>query len=342
MKHIKLLLILIILVILFAVGCNSEIGGTGIFKQISDSKPNVEVGAVTLLQTDGNVFHALTFEKGLQVYNATTNAWLSNPIRPENDSNPIVNASYSNIDNSVYFITSALTGQTNKLYAYDTVSKLVSLESQDYQIIHMDPALGLMMAKKDNLLKVHAVDDLSAKFTITGFSEFPWMIAQNTTTILVTGRDATTPANYKHVLYNSGAPTEITNIDSAIVAFYFDGTNYIVVTEDKKVWKGTDPAALESDQTLSYSIPIPGKPIPTFIANNKLYLQGTSSFYAIAMDGTVETLDDGFAASLKATSFVITSYLVDGSTVYGGSAKNGIFKISGIDNTATATVSWYK
>ena len=344
MKHIKKLIVLSLLVVLLTVGCNSEIGGTGLFKQISDSKPNVAVGAVTLLNTDGNNFHALTYEKGLQVYNVTRNAWLENSIRPENDSNPIVGASYSDIDDSVYFITSALAGQTNKLYTYNTVTGVVNLESQVYQIIHMDPSLGLMMAKKDNLLKVYAVDDLSsAKFTVTGFSEFPWMIAQSTDIILVTGKDATTPANYKHVLYNSGIPTDITDINSAIVAFHFDGTNYIVVTADNKVLKGTNPDDLELSDTISFPKTIAGKPIPTFFANDKLYIQGTSNFYAIAMNGTVETIDDGFAASLKSTSFVITSYLVDvdGTTVYGGSAKNGIFKITGINDPDTATVSWY-
>ncbi len=340
MKHIKILLILSILVILFTVGCNSEMGGIGIFKQISDSKPNVDVGAVTLLQTDGDIFHALTFEKGLQVYNVTRNAWLENSIRPENDSNPIISASF--LGGSVYFATSALAGQNNKLYAYNTVTPGVEFKNQNYQIIQMDPSLGLMMAKKDNLLKVHAVDDLSEKFTITGFSEFPWMIAQSSNRILITGKDAATPANYRHVLYNNGAETPITNIDSAIVAFHFDGDNYIAVTTDNKVWKGTAPDDLESSDTISFSTSIPGKPIPTFFYDGKLYLQGTSSFYAIAVvDGTVVELNDGFASSLKATSFVITSYLVEGTTVYGGSAKNGIFKITGINDPDTATVSWY-
>ncbi len=342
MKHIKLLLILSLMVILFTIGCNSEIGGTGIFKQISDSKPNVAVGAVTLLHTNGTVFHALTFEKGLQKYDANTNAWLNNSIRPDNDTNPIVGASYSDIDNSVYFATSALAGQTNKLYAYNMGTELVNLESQDYQIIHMNPSLGLMMAKNDGLLKVHNVNDLSEIFTVTGFSEIPWMIAQSTNRILITGKDAATPANYKHVLYNNGTGTPITDdINSAIVAFHFDGTDYIVVTADNKVWKGDDLTALTSSDTISFTKTIPGKPVPTFFANNKLFIQGTSNFYAIAMDGTVETFNDGFAASLKSTSFVITSYLVDGTTVYGGSAKNGIFKITGIDNPTTATVSWY-
>jgi len=334
--------LLVMLVALLAAGCNLD-ADEGLFRQISKSEPVVDVGRITLLDINGNDIYALTSYGGLQKYDTITKNWLTNSIRPAisaNDSNPIIKANFNSNTDKFHFTTTALEGENNNLYSYvSSANPAVELVSSALQVIQMDPTVNLMLSKSVAGLKVRSIDTQTDKFTITGYLDFPWMIAQNDTLVLISGRTAADPEVYAHTLFNTtDNAVAITGIDAPIVAFHFDGTHYIFIASDGKVWKGTNPVGLTTSETISFPVDgITGKPIPTFFADDKLYIQGTSAFYAIHMDGTVDTIEDGFATNLRSTSFKITSFLYDGSDLYGGTAKNGIFNVPDLTGD---TVNW--
>jgi len=343
MKKTLSVLLLIVLVAMMATSCNLD-ADEGLFRQISKSEPVVDVGRITLLDKDGSDIYALTSYRGLQKYDATTKKWLTTSIRPaisENDLNPITKANYNNTSNTFFFTTNALEGQNNRLYSYDPSTTTVNFINSDYQVIQMDPLNNLMLAESGGALKIRTVDTQAEKSTISGFLDFPWMITQDDNIFLVSGRTSADSTVYAHTMFNlniDNNPIPISGISTPIVAFHFDGTNYIFIASDGKVYKGTAPNSLTTTDTITFPVDgITGKPIPTFFANNKLYIQGTSAFYAINMNGTVDTIDEGFATNLRSTSFKVTSFLFDGAVLYGGTAKNGIFKVTDLSGDA---VDW--
>ena len=342
MRKTILISLLIVLITLLGIGCNLD-ADEGLFRQISKSEPVVDVGRITLLDIDGSDIYALTSYRGLQKFDTLTKKWLITSIRPataENDPNPIAKANYNNTVGKFFFTTTALEGENNNLYSYDpSANPAVEPVSSDFQVLQMDPSVNLMLSKSTGGLKVRTIDTQTDKFTISGYLDFPWMIAQNDAVVLISGRTSADPEEYAHTMFNTtDTPNAITGIDNPIVAFRFDGTNYIFIASDGKVWKGTTPTGLTTSETIAFPVDgITGKPIPTFFADNKLFIQGTSAFYAIHMDGTVDTIEDGFATNLRSTSFKITSFLYDGSDLYGGTAKNGIFKVPDL---AEDTVNW--
>jgi len=339
MKNTLSILLLILLIVLVTISCNLD-ADEGLFRQISKSEPVVDVGRITLLHIDTNDIYALTSYRGLQKYNTVTKYWLTTSIRPsdlDNDLNPITKANYTS--GTYYFTTMASEDDNSNLYSYDpSADPAVELVSSGFQVIQMDTVSNLMLAVIVDELKISPIDDQTTAFNVTGFMDYPWMIAQDENVVLISGRTVADPDVYAHTLFNSTTPVSITGIDNPIVAFRFEGGNYILVSSDGRVWKGTNPTELTTTETISFPVDgITGKPIPTFFYDDKLYLQGTSAFYAIHMDGTVDTIEDGFATNLRSTSFKVTSFLYDGAVLYGGTAKNGIFKVTDL---AGDVVEW--
>ncbi|MDD4260418.1 MAG: hypothetical protein PHP38_11295, partial [Sphaerochaetaceae bacterium] len=185
------------------------------------------------------------------------------------------------------------------------------------------------------------------------FAAYPWLIAQDTTAggiVLVTGLAADSTSNnikYSHVLYDSsGIFATITTpinkpINNPIVAFAYDenSTKLVAITSDGKVYGGTKSGTTFSmaagDTTLSF-LPngITGKPIPSFIdSTGNLVIQGSSLFYSISPAKVVTQIQDSYAPSLRSSTFKITSMILDGTDFYGGTAKNGIFKVDLTDDS---------
>ncbi|MDD2405633.1 MAG: hypothetical protein PHU24_04155, partial [Sphaerochaetaceae bacterium] len=174
-------------------------------------------------------------------------------------------------------------------------------------------------------------------------------IAQDTTAggiVLVTGLAADSTSNnikYSHVLYDSSGifATITTPINNPIVAFAYDenSTKLVAITSDGKVYGGTKSGTTFSmaagDTTLSF-LPngITGKPIPSFIdSTGNLVIQGSSLFYSISPAKVVTQIQDSYAPSLRSSTFKITSMILDGTDFYGGTAKNGIFKVDLTDDS---------
>lgn len=339
MKKTLSILLLILLVGMLTISCNLD-ADEGLFRQISKSEPVVDVGRITLLDIDGDGIFALTSFRGLQKYDTVTKKWLTTSIRPassENDTSPITKANYTS--GMYYFTTQASEDENSRLYTFNPLTSTVSFMNSLHQVVQMDPASNLMLSKSAGGLKVRTIDTQADKFTVSDYLDFPWMIAQDDDVVLISGRTAADSEVYAHKLFDTAdSPITITGIDNPIVAFHFDGSKYILVASDGKVYKGDNPAGLTTEDTITFPVDgVVGKPIPTFYADNKLYIQGTSTFYSIDMNGTVVTLDEGFATNLRSTSFKVTSFLYDGSVLYGGTAKNGIFKVS---NLAGDAVDW--
>jgi hypothetical protein len=271
-----------------------------------------------------------------------TKNWLTDSIRPTNDAAPITKANYTS--GTYYFTTLASENVNSNLYSYvPAANPAIASVSSVFQVIQMDPLNNLMLAKSAGALKIRTIDTQLEKSTISDYLDFPWIIAQDNNIILVSGRTLNDSDVYAHTMFNlniDNNPIPISGISNPIVAFHFDGTNYIFVASDGKVYKGTAPNALTTADTITFPVDgITGKPIPTFFANNKLYLQGTSAFYAINMTGTIDTIDEGFATNLRSTSFKVTSFIYDdvNDVLYGGTSKNGIFKVPSL---AGDTVDW--
>jgi len=167
---------------------------------------------------------------------------------------------------------------------------------------------------------------------------------------LVTGLKAGTNDEYTHVLYDdSGVFATITTtgtvMNSPVVAFAYDeaSTNLVAITSDGKVYGGTKSGAAfsmtASDSTVSFLVNgIAGKPIPSFIDSAKnLVIQGSSLFYSISPTKVVTQIQDRYASGLRASTFKVTSMILDGAVLYGGTTKNGIFKVPDLNDD---TVSW--
>ena len=149
------------------------------------------------------------------------------------------------------------------------------------------------------------------------------------------------------MLYDSSGifATITTPINNPIVAFAYDeiSEKLVAITSDGKVYGGTKEGKTFSmaagDTTLSF-LPngITGKPIPSFIdSTGNLVIQGSSLFYSISPAKVVTQIQDSYASGLRASTFKVTSMILDGAVLYGGTTKNGIFKVPDLNDD---TVSW--
>ena len=89
------------------------------------------------------------------------------------------------------------------------------------------------------------------------------------------------------------------------------------------------------DTALSFlPIGITGKPSPSFIdSTGNLVIRGGSFLYSISPAKVVTQIQDSYAPSLRSSTFKITSMILDGTDFYGGTAKNGIFKVDLTDDS---------
>ena len=340
MKHIAQIVIIIAVLLTF-IGCNMD-AGEGIFRQISKSEPIVDVGMTTILKiaNSGTTIYALTSKGGLVRYDVVT----KQPYRLDGES-PISQVLVgSNGTDIMYTVYNGTTW-----YKLDDSDNPIAQNSR--QVITTSLYGGWELSRGTasgsfdlyhDLTKV--VSDLNSTF-----STYPWLIAQDTTAggiVLVTGLAADSTSNnikYSHVLYDSSGifATITTPINNPIVAFAYDenSTKLVAITSDGKVYGGTKSGTTFSmaagDTTLSF-LPngITGKPIPSFIdSTGNLVIQGSSLFYSISPAKVVTQIQDSYAPSLRSSTFKITSMILDGTDFYGGTAKNGIFKVDLTDDS---------
>ena len=340
MKHIAQIVIIIAVLLTF-IGCNMD-ASEGIFRQISKSEPIVDVGMTTILKiaNSGTTIYALTSKGGLVRYDVVT----KQPVRLDGES-PISQVLVgSNGTDIMYTVYNGTTW-----YKLDDSDNPIAQNSR--QVITTSLYGGWELSRGTasgsfdlyhDLTKV--VSDLNSTF-----STYPWLIAQDTTAggiVLVTGLAADSTSNnikYSHVLYDSSGifATITTPINNPIVAFAYDeiSKKLVAITSDGKVYGGTKSGTTFSmaagDTTLSF-LPngITGKPIPSFIdSTGNLVIQGSSLFYSISPAKVVTQIQDSYAPSLRSSTFKITSMILDGTDFYGGTAKNGIFKVDLTDDS---------
>ncbi|MHC1693377.1 MAG: hypothetical protein AB9828_10185 [Sphaerochaetaceae bacterium] len=357
MKHVGPIIIISIMILIFAIGCNSDVS-QGIFRQITQSeKKAADIGKVVLLTKSGDYLYCLTSNAGLQKYDTVNDTWT--PLgRPSGDSNPIMKASYSSVNDCIYFTTRTDDTVASNLYALDLSTDVITAVSNTLKIYEMDAqelyftARSSAAASDLNLYTLDVSDSPVSKLDLIGldFVVYPHIMVQteNPVSILISGYDSD-GANH-HYVTSSDVGAEITGITSSeIVAFHvFDGTPdvLVAVTADGKVWRGMynaltyTMAEVDSDISLTFELNgIEGKPIPCFFDGTDLVIQGSSVFYSIDSTGAVDadSIDDLYGQNLVGTSFKITSYILDGTVLYGGTTENGLFKV---DDIAAETVTW--
>ena len=346
MKHIAQIVIIIAVLLTF-IGCNMD-ASEGIFRQISKSEPIVDVGMTTILKiaNSGTTIYALTSKGGLVRYDVDEKKWYrlddETPI-----SHVLVASNGTDIMYTVYNGTTwyKLNDSDNPI-AQNLSRQVITTSLYGGWELSRGTASGSFDLYHDLTTKV--VADLH-----NTFAAYPWLIAQDTTAggiVLVTGLAADSTKNnikYSHVLYDSSGifATITTPINNPIVAFAYDeiSEKLVAITSDGKVYGGTKEGKTFSmaagDTTLSF-LPngITGKPIPSFIdSTGNLVIQGSSLFYSISPTKVVTQIQDRYASGLRASTFKVTSMILDGAVLYGGTTKNGIFKVPDLNDD---TVSW--
>lgn len=357
MKHVGPIIIISIMVLIFTIGCNSDVS-QGIFRQITQSeKKAADLGKVVLLTKSGDYLYCLTSNAGLQKYDIVLDTWT--PLgRPSGDSNPIMKASYSSVNDRIYFTTRTDDTVASNLYVLDLTNGVITAVLNTLKIIEMDAqelyftARSSATASDLSLYTLNVSDSPVSKLDLIGlgFVGYPHIMVQteDPDSILISGFDST-GTDY-HYVTSSDVGAEITGITSSeIVAFHvFDGTPdvLVAVTADGKVWRGENVSStyamteVDDDVSLTFELNgIEGKPIPCFFDGTDLVIQGSSVFYSIDSTGAVDadSIDDLYGQNLEATSFIITSYILDDTVLYGGTTENGLFKV---DDIAAETVTW--
>ncbi|MDD4842211.1 MAG: hypothetical protein PHH80_09750 [Sphaerochaetaceae bacterium] len=348
MKHIAIILMILSMLAAF-IGCNMD-ATEGIFRQISKSEPIVDVGMTTILKiaNSGADIYARTSKKGLVRYDVDEKKWYR-----LDDETPI----------SHVLVASNGTDIMYTVFDETTWYKLDGSDQPIAQNLGRQPIVigtsvygGWELAAGTSSGSFDLYRDLTTKVVAdlhNTFAAYPWLIAQDTTAggiVLVTGLKAGTNDEYTHVLYDdSGVFATITTtgtvMNSPVVAFAYDeaSTNLVAITSDGKVYGGTKSGAAfsmtASDSTVSFLVNgIAGKPIPSFIDSAKnLVIQGSSLFYSISPTKVVTQIQDRYASGLRASTFKVTSMILDGAVLYGGTTKNGIFKVPDLNDD---TVSW--
>jgi hypothetical protein len=320
----------------------------GIFRQISKSEPIVDVGMTTILKiaNSGTTIYALSSKGGLVRYDVVT----KQPVRLDGES-PISQVLVgSNGTDIMYTVYNGTTW-----YKLDDSDNPIAQNLPPRQVITTSLYGGWELSRGTASGSFDLYHDLTTKVVAdlhNTFAAYPWLIAQDTKEaggiVLVTGLAADSTSNnikYSHVLYDSsGNFTTITpSINNPIVAFAYDKNSekLVAITSDGKVYGGTKSESgttfimAAGDTTLSF-LPngITGKPIPSFIdSTGNLVIQGSSLFYSISPAKVVTQIQDSYAPSLRSSTFKITSMILDGTDFYGGTAKNGIFKVDLTDDS---------
>lgn len=344
MKHIAIILMILSMLAAF-IGCNMD-ATEGIFRQISKSEPIVDVGMTTILKiaNSGADIYARTSKKGLVRYDVDEKKWYR-----LDDETPISHVLVaSNGTDIMYTVFDETTW-----YKLDGSDQPIA-QNLDRQPIVIGTSVygGWELAAGTSSGSFDLYRDLTTKVVAdlhNTFAAYPWLIAQDTTAggiVLVTGLAADSTSNnikYSHVLYDSSGifATITPSINNPIVAFAYDENSekLVAITSDGKVYGGTKSGTTfimaAGDTTLSF-LPngITGKPIPSFIdSTGNLVIQGSSLFYSISPAKVVTQIQDSYAPSLRSSTFKITSMILDGTDFYGGTAKNGIFKVDLTDDS---------
>ena len=315
--RIKTILITLLTTLLLFVTCNTDYDG--IFMQVSKSEEKTDVGSIVLLKTDGTTFFARTRQHQLQSYNTTTKKWTL--IEGAKATHA------TTYGTAIYYAASALGDTNHKIYNLDDGS----LHSDQYKIISMDPLYDLMLVKNsDGKFDVHKVSD---KSKIIGDLEFysdytPQLIAMGTDLFVVSGK--TESDKYTHYLWDG---LSINGLNSPVIAFFKGATKVVFLTSGNKVYSFNADSGVAGDSvaTFSTSSTPASAPYPTFVYNNKLFLQNSSGYlFSIDEEGVVKDADIDLSA-VKGWS-----YIVDDNTVYVGTSENGIYKIDMTTRKVTA------
>jgi hypothetical protein len=273
-------------------------------------------------------------------------------------------ASYSSVNDRLYFTTRTDNTVASNLYTLDLTNDVITkVNSFTLKIMDMDAQELFFTARSSatasdlSLYTLNVSDSPVSKLDLfgLGFVGYPNIMVQteNPDSILISGFDST-GANHNYVTSSEDGGVIFTEANtginsSEIVAFHvFDGTPdvLVAVTADGKVWHGVKNAStyemseLNDDVSLTFELNgTEGRPIPCFFDGTDLVIQGSSVFYSIDSTGAVDadSIDDLYGQNLVGTSFKITSYILDGTVLYGGTTENGLFKV---DDIAAETVTW--
>lgn len=338
---IKSLFILVLVPLLLFTACNSD-ASEGIFRQISKSEKEVYVGKVDLLKVDSNGdIYALTADGGLQKYIPTTKTWTRLDGGQESVARALVTQT-----GDVYY-THYPTGTPRK---HEWLKEDQSTTGVTRFVLNTSAHGGWELAKDDESASPYYLylnlnpapvegTDLSSWFSYP-----PELLESENNALLLTGVDTADSSKYLHKLW-TGAWHDLTlvgNSSEAVVAFSFvNAKQMVAITASGKIYQGSneDYKLTDSGQSLTLqTYGSSGKPVPTFLIGDMLWMQGETEFYKIdRTNGTLTKISDKFAPNLRSHTFKVTSWLVVGTEVYGGTAKNGIVKISNLDGES---VKW--
>jgi len=335
MKHLKSIVGLIVALML-STACNID-SDEGIFRQISKTEAEVEVGMAWILKLDGPKLYAHTAFGGLQSYNRTTKTW----TRLDQAVAPVTNSMASSTGEILFTRTADGTTGLNTWFQLNG-SDIPEDTGVDRAVVTTSHHGGWELAKGDTAGSFHLYRDAAAAAAQadlhTLFSPYPWVLVSDPETVLISGLASGSSTLYTHRLYVGGALTTVdAEIQESIVAFNYtagDG-KMVAVTSSGKVWKGTAADMAQNADSISFPTNgVAGKPIPTFIdGSGNLVFQGSSVFYSISIEGTVSQISDVYAQNLRASTFKVTSLLYDAANgdLYGGSAKNGLFVVEDLN-----------
>lgn len=332
------ILLMIMLLSFISLGCNTE--NQGVFKRISESVIQVDVGSVDLIMKNGNKLYANTGKSGLQSFDTVTGDWASIPRSEDEAVYHYTSDGTVSTDGTAFIYATGGTGSaTNDLYAYDPVTASSVDHTVDYQVIAMVPQHNLILRRTGT--GGYAVTTIAGTDHVTFATEFsetipPSIIASNPTDFIVTGKSADN-SKFLHFFGSSKDaldPTDADFDDTALVAMGIDGTEIVVIDANGKTWQGET-----TDFVFDAGVSISGwpasrypsdAPYPVFTEGTLLYLQdGNNDFQEI-------TIADGIAASVSKTAkpfaaklanIAIKSYVRRGTDVYVGTMQNGIFWI---------------
>ncbi len=333
--------------LLFVTACNTE--NDGVFYRISESVQRVEVGAVTLIMTNGSNLIAHTTLEGIKTYNPTAKTW-EQLIDQENDlavldtkRRDIFDSMVASDATTLYFATAASNTYNNSLFSYSDPSDLPYSDvdfNDDYQIKAMTPQADLMVVYDDvaDEFIVLKPSEVMSGGAITPLldTDFAYeqinLLAIADDTFLITGYDKD-EENYNHVFYE-GTDEQATNLgtlspNSMIIAMHKIGINYVFIANNGKIfYGGTLNDLSEATSTLPLSdTNMSFRTLPVLSDGTDVYVQGANKrIYEInPSTGSVDDVSSQFSSTI--TNVEIHSFLSDGTNHYVGTKGHGIMEI---------------
>ncbi len=329
-------IILLLGVLLLTIGCNTD--NNGIFLLVSQSEESIEIGQVTLIDSDGTLLFTHTSKGGLQSYNPTTSSWSSIVASVT----PVLSSLVSTDGTNIYYSARSGEVDNNALYRFTKVAPNTSIEvgNSDYNILQMAHQHDLMLTLEGTDAKVRKVSDSTLLATYADHNTNIILLNQSDDYFLLSGYDLVSEVKeYSNTLYNGTTAITLSDVPTTvgIRAFFIDEANsaLAVVTTDGDVYydasfditTDTTTTLIKAGSVTLATTTVPLSPLVVLheTGSSVFFIQGSNNYmYQInPSDGTaVETNFPDIAYTVQ-----VSSFMEMGGTYYIGTVDNGVLDI---------------